>query len=106
MTLDEFKSIIAEKPMVVMKCSAEWCQPCKVLEKTLLGIEPDYPSIEFIHCDVEESDEIAAAYRIRSVPTMFYIVNGEIVDKTVGSVSETTLKEKLDAMSTKTENNG
>lgn len=103
MTLDEFKSIIAEKPLVAIKFSAEWCMPCKALERTLLGIEPDYPTVEFIHCDVEESDEIAAAYRIRSVPTIFFIVNSEIVDKAVGSVSEATLKEKLDAMITKAE---
>ena len=106
MTLDEFKNIITEKPLVAIKFAAEWCMPCKALERTLLGIEPNYPSIEFIHCDVEESDEIAATYRIRSVPTMFFIVNGEIIDKTVGSVSEVTLKEKLDAMVTKTKNNG
>lgn len=98
MTLEEFKNILENNRFVVLKLSATWCGPCKVLEGTLEKIKGDYPDINFVHCDVDESDEIAAEFRIRSVPTMIYFVDGVAIDKTVGSVSEATIREKLDSM--------
>ena len=98
MTLEEFKNILENNRFVVLKLSATWCGPCKALEATLGKIEGDYPDINFVHCDVDESDEIAAEFRVRSVPTMIYFVDGVAIDKTVGSVSEETIREKLDSM--------
>jgi thioredoxin 1 len=107
MTLEEFKNIQENNEFVVLKLGATWCGPCKVLEGTLEKVEGNYPNVNFVHCDVDESEEIAAEFRVRGVPTMIYFVDGVAVDKTVGSVSEATIREKIDAMiSKKSESNG
>ena len=49
-------------------------------------------------CDVEEGDDIAAAYGIRNIPTLLFFKNGEVVDKLVGAASKSKLDEKFKAL--------
>ena len=52
--------------MKVLKFSASWCQPCKMLAKTLEDYKGEVP-IENI--DIDESQEVAIRFGIRGVPT-------------------------------------
>lgn len=52
--------------MKVLKFSASWCQPCKMLAKTLESYKGEVP-IENI--DIDESQEVAIRFGIRGVPT-------------------------------------
>jgi thioredoxin 1 len=44
---------------------------------------------------VDDADEIAAQYRIMSIPTLLFFKNGQIVDKTVGAMPKNVLVEKI-----------
>ena len=46
-------------------------------------------------CDVEENDEIAAAYGVRNIPTILFFKNGELVDKFVGAANKNIIEEKF-----------
>ena len=59
--------------MKLLKFSAEWCNPCKQLDKFLIDILPEYSDIELVHMPVEENKDSAMHYNIRSVPTMIMI---------------------------------
>jgi thioredoxin 1 len=48
--------------------------------------------------DVDEAPEIAAEFRVRNVPTVLFIKDGVLVDKSVGLVAKATLTDKLNAM--------
>jgi thioredoxin 1 len=78
----------------VIDFHATWCSPCKVqkpiLEKVAkeLGVEVEY-------VDIEEQPEMAAKYKVRSVPTMVILKDGEIKNTLVGFHKESMLKEKL-----------
>ena len=67
MTLEDYKKSFDGRPTVV-KFSADWCNPCKVLQKTLDKLEPQYPNVNFIHVDVEDSEELAQQYQIQNIP--------------------------------------
>lgn len=70
---------------------AEWCEPCKVMSPILDQIEDELDDVIIEKYDVEENEEIVEDFGIRSVPTLVFIKDEEIVSKHVGSLS----KEKL-----------
>ena len=81
---------------VVVKFSAEWCGPCRVLGENIESIESDYPNINFIEVDVDEADEeLVSKYKIRNIPVLFFIKNGEVLSKEIGAMSVDVLKEKI-----------
>lgn len=79
-----------------LKFSAEWCGPCRVMGETIASIEGDYPNINFIEVDVDEADEeLVSKYKIRNIPVLFFIKNGEVLSKEIGAMSVDVLKEKI-----------
>lgn len=69
----------------IEKYGATWCNPCKMLDKTL----QDLPgTIELIKYDADEHPELFEEKKIRNVPVLiYYNENNEEVTRTVGSVT-------------------
>lgn len=62
-----------EKP-VILKFSATWCQPCKTLTPILEEISNEYKDkLDVYEIDVEEQQELASMFGIRSVPSMLFV---------------------------------
>lgn len=81
----------------ITKCFTNWCLPCKTLSKVMDDILPSYDTnVLYIEVDIEDNDEIARKYDIRSVPTMIFEHNGEIVCKLVGLHSGNEIKAIID----------
>lgn len=96
MTKDNFNQLFDGRPAVV-KCSAGWCSPCKVLAKTLDKLEPQYPNVNFIHIDVEESPELAQEFQIQNIPVMIFMnTNGEIVNRKTGLMPEKAIVAEIE----------
>ena len=80
--------------MKVLRFTASWCQPCKMLEKTLEDVETQIP-IEVIDIDVHP--ELAMDYGIRGVPTLV-MIDGDIeVKRFSGMKMKNELSEWLGA---------
>jgi len=60
--------------MKVLRFTASWCQPCKMLAKTLEDVDTQIP-IEVI--DIDENKDLAVEYGIRGVPTLV-MLDGDI----------------------------
>ena len=76
----------------VLRFTASWCQPCKMLAKTLEGITTDYP-IEVI--DIDENQDLAIQYGVRGVPTLVMLQNDVETKRAVGVLTEGVLKDWL-----------
>ncbi len=70
----------------VLKFSATWCGPCKVLAKNLEGVE----GIKNI--DVNENMELSAQYGVRNIPLLVFLSQG----KEIGRMSGVITKEKYE----------
>lgn len=89
MNYKELQETMFDGRPVVLKFGADFCQPCKVLQKTLDRLEPQYSNVNFIHVDVEESPELAQEFQIANIPVMIFINgDGEIVNRKVGLMPE------------------
>ncbi|PSP15513.1 thiol reductase thioredoxin [Halobacteriales archaeon QH_10_67_13] len=63
---------------------ADWCGPCKSQEQILEELEAEYDGVEFERIDVDERQEIANEYQVRSLPTLIVENDEGIVDRFVG----------------------
>ena len=98
-TDDSFRVLMAgDKPLVV-DFWAEWCGPCRMLGPVIEELAEQYEDKVIIgKMNVDENDEIPAEYGIRSIPTVLFFKNGELVDKYIGVAAKNLIEDKLKAI--------
>ena len=71
---------------------AEWCGPCKMLGPILDEIAEEIGDDAVIaKVDVDEAQELASRYSVRSIPALFVLKDGEVKDQFVGLQDKQTL---------------
>lgn len=75
---------------------ADWCSPCKMIIPILNEIEEDDEDIEIEKYNIEDDAELVEDYNIRSVPTLIFIKDDEIICRHVGSLTKDKLINILD----------
>lgn len=81
--------------MKVLKFSASWCGPCKMLSKVIEGAT-DKITIPVEEIDIDEHSNVAMEYGVRGVPTMILLdENSNELNRKVGMMNETQLLEFL-----------
>ena len=63
---------------------ADWCGPCKTQDPILDELTDDYGEVEFQKVDVDQEQETANKYQVRSLPTVIVENDDGVVDRFVG----------------------
>jgi thioredoxin 1 len=89
----------------VLKCDipvladfwAEWCAPCKVIDRHLDEIATTYPVdlLKIVKVDIETNPVITSNYSVLNLPTLILFKNGQPVERLVGTVSKDKIMEKV-----------
>jgi thioredoxin 1 len=97
-TDDNFQtSALETDALVVADFWAVWCGPCKMIAPIIDEMANEYKgSVVIGKLDVDNNPQVASKYSIRSIPTILFIKNGEVVDKHVGVISRQALKDKIE----------
>jgi thioredoxin 1 len=83
----------ADKPVLV-DYWAEWCGPCRELAPVLDQIALKYAQkIVVAKLNIDENQDTAAKYAVRSIPTLMIFKNGEVEATKVGSLNQSKLAE-------------
>ena len=100
-TLENVQKIIeTSEKLVVLDFGAEWCGPCKTMDKVIKEIKDDFSDkVEFIGIDVAEHNDIAVNYAIASgIPKFLFFKKGSQVNVFAGSKSKEDFVKFLNSM--------
>jgi thioredoxin 1 len=96
-TDSNFQEVVlnSDKP-VLIDFWAEWCGPCRMVGPVVEEIAKEYEGKAVVgKMNIDLHPNIPSQYGIRSIPTLLYFKNGQLVDKQVGAAPKTLLASKL-----------
>ena len=97
-TNTNFDELLQGGQLTIVDFWATWCGPCRMLSPILDEVEEEMAGqIEVVKVNVDDADEVAARFRIMSIPTLLFFKNGQLVDKTVGAMPKPALVERIKA---------
>jgi thioredoxin 1 len=90
------KVIKAKKP-VLIDFWAEWCKPCKMVSPIIDELAKEYDGrVEFMKMNIDQNQQVAARYNIKSLPTIMLFKEGKPVSHMVGFRSKANLIKTLE----------
>ena len=84
--------MIPTEGRVLVDFYATWCGPCNKVAKQLDKYEKEVDDVKVIKINIDEEADLASEYGIRSIPALFYMEDGEVVDMHIGNAKLEQLK--------------
>lgn len=97
-TIDNFEQeVINSDVPVLVDFWAEWCGPCKMLLPVIEELAAEVNDAKICKVNVDEQPDLAARFRVMSIPTLIVFKNGQAVQTVVGVQSKQKLLDMLKA---------
>ncbi len=96
LTRDNFKETVHKDGLVVIDWWASWCGPCRAFAPVFEKVSDRHPEAIFAKVDTEAQRELAAAFEIRSIPTLMVVRDGVLLFNQPGMLPERALEDLLE----------
>lgn len=84
-TKENYQQEVMESQLpVLLDFWASWCNPCRMLSPIIDQIAEEHPEIKVGKINVDEQPELAAQFQVMSIPTLFVIKDGQVVNTAAG----------------------
>jgi len=99
-TDDNFSREVLESTVpVIVDFWATWCGPCKMIAPIIEELAEKYNGkIKVGKLDVDENQQTAIKYGVRSIPTVLFLQNGKVVDTIIGAVPKSQFEQKVSSL--------
>ena len=84
----------SEKPILV-DFYADWCGPCRMIAPILEDIASEHPEYKICKVNVDEQPDLASAFGVMSIPSLFVVENGEVVNQAMGAKPKAQILDML-----------
>ena len=94
--MSDFNQLIQENKPTLVDFHATWCGPCRVQGPILEDVKNKLgDKVNILKVDIDQNQELAAKFNVRSVPMLIIFKNGEAVWRAVGVQRADLLEQKL-----------
>ncbi|MCX6823729.1 MAG: thioredoxin [candidate division SR1 bacterium] len=94
--VEEFKKEVMESgKLAVVDFRAERCGPCRMLGPIIEQLGEEHKDVVIAKVNVDENQELSATFQVSSIPVVFFVKDGKVIDKVIGANPPTVYKEKI-----------
>ena len=94
LTAAQFEEAVKEG-IVLLDFFADWCMPCQMLMPTIHAVAEERQDVKVYRINVDEEPALAAQFRVMSIPALFVLKDGAVVNRSVGVIPREQLDEML-----------
>jgi len=100
LNLHNFIDTIKNNKVVMVDFWAPWCGPCRMIAPTIEELAEEYKErgVVVAKVNTDENQEIAIQFQIRSIPTVLFFKDGELVDGMIGAAPKQDYVKKLERL--------
>jgi thioredoxin 1 len=89
-------AIEGHKGLAVVDFWATWCGPCRMIAPIMEELAVKYDGqVKITKLDVDSNPKSAARFGVRSIPTILFFKDGQVVDQVIGAVPKAALEAKV-----------
>ena len=95
-TKENFEAeVLRSEKTVLLDFWASWCGPCRMIAPFLEEIAQDREDVKVCKINVDEESELAAQFQIVSIPALFVMENGKVINQSIGAKPKAQILEML-----------
>lgn len=93
---ENFESeVIKSDRTVLLDFYADWCGPCRMVSPIVEEIAKEYPEYKVCKINVDEQPELASKFEVMSIPSLFVLRDGKVVNQSLGAKPKAQILDML-----------